>query len=136
MVRPLTRDRDQQILHHMVKFQAQLDGIFGALSHPTRRAILALLERESRVSVSALAQPLDVKLPAMMKHLDVLSDAKLIRRSKRGRTVTVELSPRPLREAMDWLEPYKRLWSARLDRLTAYAEARESQAQVKGKWRL
>jgi DNA-binding transcriptional ArsR family regulator len=120
----------------MVKFQTQLDGTFGALSHPTRRAILALLERESSVSVSALAQTLDVKLPAMMKHLDVLSDARLIRRSKRGRTVTVELSPRPLREAVDWLERYKRFWSASLDRLTAYAEAKESQVRARGKWRL
>ena len=117
----------------MVKYQAQLDETFGALSHPTRRAILARLEREPSLSVSALAQPLDIKLPAFMKHLDVLTEARLIRRSKVGRTVTVELSPRPLREATDWLDRYRRLWSASLDRLTAYAEAKESQARARGR---
>lgn len=115
----------------MVKYKGRLDGTFGALSHPTRRAILARLEREAPQSVSALARPLDIKLPAMMKHLDVLSDAKLIRRSKLGRTVTVELVPQPLGEAMDWLSRYRRFWSPRLDRLAAYAEARESEARAK-----
>ena len=113
----------------MVKYQARLDETFGALSHPTRRAILARLEREPALSVSALAQPLDVKLPAFLKHLDVLVQARLIRRFKVGRTVTVELSARPLKQASSWLDRYKRLWSARLDRLTAYAEAKEA------KWR-
>ncbi len=117
----------------MVKYQTPLDGTFGALSHPTRRAILMRLEQEAPLSVSALARPLDIKLPAVMKHLDVLSDAKLIRRSKLGRTVTVELAPRPLREAMDWLNRYRRFWSPRLDRLVAYAEARESEARAKGR---
>lgn len=117
----------------MVKYQVQLDDTFGALSHPTRRAILARLEREPSLSVSALAQPLDITLPAFLKHLDVLAQARLIRRSKVGRTVTVELSPLPLRQAMTWLDRYKRLWSARLDRLTAYAEAKESQARARAK---
>ena len=117
----------------MVKYQRQLDDTFGALSHPTRRAILARLEREQSLSVSALAQPLEIKLPAVMKHLDVLSEARLIRRSKIGRTVTVQLSPRPLRDAMNWLDRYKRFWSVSLDRLAAYAEARESEARASGR---
>ena len=115
----------------MVKYKGRLDGTFGALSHPTRRAILTRLEREAPLSVSALALPLDIKLPAVMKHLDVLSDAGLIRRSKLGRTVTVRLSPRPLREALDWLNRYRRFWSPRLDRLVAYAEARETEARAR-----
>lgn len=103
---------------------AALDVAFGALSHPTRRAILARLEREPGVSVTDLARPLALKLPAMMKHLDVLSNAGLIKRSKLGRTVAVTLSPRPPHEVMDWLHRYERFWAPRLDRLAAYAEAR------------
>ena len=116
----------------MVKYRV-LNDTFGALSHPTRRAILARLEREPSVSVSALAQPLAIKLPAMLKHLDVLSDARLIRRSKVGRTVTVQLSPRPLRDAVHWLDRYRRFWSVRLDRLAAYAQAKESEARARGR---
>jgi DNA-binding transcriptional ArsR family regulator len=62
-----------------------------------------------------------------MKHLDVLDEAGLVRRSKSGRTVTVEISPEPMREVMDWLGRYERFWSASLDRLQAYAEAREKE---------
>ena len=118
----------------MVNNSAQrLDRIFSALSDPTRRAILARLEREDGLSVSDLAEPFDIKLPAVMKHLDVLSDAGLIRRSKSGRTVTVEISPNPLKGAVDWLQRYERFWSSSLDRLVKYAEAKEAEAQEKGK---
>jgi DNA-binding transcriptional ArsR family regulator len=61
-----------------------------------------------------------------MKHLDVLDQAGLIARSKCGRTVTVRLRPRPMREAADWLRRYERFWSRSLDRLAAYAEAQET----------
>ena len=111
----------------------RLDDIFSALSDPTRRAILARLEREETLSVSELAEPFDIKLPAVMKHLDVLSEAGLIRRSKSGRTVTVELSPDPLRGAVDWLQRYERFWAARLDRLVLYAEAKEKEVDAKEK---
>ena len=63
-----------------------------------------------------------------MKHLDVLDGAGLITRSKVGRTVTVRLAPEPMREAMEWLRRYERFWSQRLDRLAAYAEAKEAEA--------
>ena len=109
-----------------------LDRVFAALGDPTRRAILARLEREDGLSVSALAEPFAIKLPAVMKHLDVLAEAGLIRRSKTGRTVTVEISPNPLRGAMDWLQRYERFWSDRLDRLTAYAEKKERESRGKG----
>lgn len=108
----------------------RLDRIFSALGDPTRRAILARLERENGLSISALAEPFDIKLPAVMKHLDVLSEAGLIRRSKSGRTVTVELFPDPLKSAADWLQRYERFWSARLDRLARYAEAKEREAEA------
>jgi hypothetical protein len=71
-----------------------------------------------------------IKLPAVMKHLDVLGTAGLITRSKKGRTVTVRLAPEPMEEAMNWLRRYERFWSVRLDRLAALAEAEEVKAKV------
>ena len=82
--------------------------------------------------MSELARPFAIKLPAVMKHLDVLADAGLIKRSKSGRTVTVRLSPEPMREAMDWLRRYERFWSLSLDRLAAYAEGKEAEMGEKG----
>ncbi|MDB5423336.1 MAG: ArsR family transcriptional regulator [Phenylobacterium sp.] len=115
----------------MVNYRPSLDRTFAALVDPTRRAILAQLENEDARSVSELARPFAIKLPAVMKHLDVLDDAGLITRSKAGRTVTVRLCPEPMREAMDWLARYERFWSPRLDRLAAYAEAEEAAAKAK-----
>jgi len=114
----------------MAKYSgSHLDRTFAALMDPTRRAILTRLAAESGVSVSALAEPLPIKLPAVMKHLDVLDHAGLITRAKSGRTVTVRLSPDPMREAMDWLRFYERFWTGSLDRLVAYAEAKEAEQQ-------
>lgn len=114
----------------MVKYQEDvLDRTFAALSDPTRRALLARLEAGDDMSVSDLARPLPMSLPAVMKHLDVLGDAGLITRSKEGRTVAVRLSPGPMEEAMNWLRRYERFWSMSLDRLTAYAEAEEAKAR-------
>ena len=110
----------------MVNYQAQLDRTFAALVDPTRRAILARLRRERSATVSELASPFAIKLPAVMKHLDVLHGAGLITRSKAGRTVTVSLRPDPMRQAAAWLSRYQRFWSASLDRLQAYAETREA----------
>jgi DNA-binding transcriptional ArsR family regulator len=116
----------------MVNYSARLDRTFSALVDPTRRAILARLE-EGAASVSALARPFPIKLPAVMKHLDVLDEAGLIRRSKAGRTVTVALEPEPMRAAMEWLKRYERFWSSSLDRLAAYAETKESEARKRGR---
>jgi DNA-binding transcriptional ArsR family regulator len=114
----------------MVNYSPSLDRTFAALTDPTRRAILARLEREDAATVSALAEPFAIKLPAVMKHLDVLDEAGLISRSKVGRTVTVRLRPEPMREAMEWLQRYERFWSASLDRLKSLAEAQEKAAQA------
>jgi len=115
----------------MVNYQhRRLDRVFAALVDPTRRAILARLEQEDSVAISALARPFAIKLPTVMKHLDVLGEAGLITRSKHGRTVDVRLSPAPLREAMDWLARYERFWSPALDRLAAHAEAKEREARA------
>jgi DNA-binding transcriptional ArsR family regulator len=115
----------------MVNYQERLDRTFTALVDPTRRAILAQLERRDSATVSELAEPFAIKLPAVMKHLDVLDDAGLITRSKSGRTVTVRLRAQPMREAMEWLRRYERFWSGRLDKLAAYAESKEAEARRK-----
>lgn len=110
--------------------EAGLDRVFGVLADSTRRAILTRLEAEECLTISDLARPFPIKLPAVMKHLDVLDEAGLIARSKHGRTVDVRLSPAPLRVAVDWLDRYTRFWSPSLDRLAALAEASESEAQA------
>ena len=121
-------------VHHMVNYrEARLDAVFSALSDPTRRAILARLARARALSVTALADPFAIKLPAVMKHLDVLDEAGLIHRVKRGRTVHVEFAAGSLKTAARWLERHQRFWSASLDRLAAYAEARERMAREAGR---
>ena len=107
----------------MVKYQASpIDRTFSALSDPTRREVLMRLKDEPGLSVSELARPLSLKLPGMMKHLDVLSDAGLITRIKTGRTVSVNLSTGPMRDAMAWLNRYESLWTVSIDRLVALVE--------------
>ena len=102
-----------------------LDRTFAALGDPTRRAILGRLARRASASVSELAEPFAIKLPGVMKHLNVLDEAGLITRSKSGRVVTVRLRPGSMRDAMAWLRRHETFWSTRLDRLTAYAERKE-----------
>jgi DNA-binding transcriptional ArsR family regulator len=128
----LTPEEPAGIVHYMVYYrERQLDRTFAALMDGTRRAILARLEREDSATVSELAKPFAIKLPAVMKHLDVLYEAGLISRSKAGRVVTVRIQPKPMREAMDWLRRYERFWSKSLDRLAAYAASKESAATKK-----
>lgn len=111
--------------------QPDLDHTFAALTDPTRRAILLRLADTDGASVSDLARPLPIKLPAVMKHLDVLDSAGLITRQKHGRTVTVRLAADPMRAAMEWLRRYERFWNVSLDRLAAYAEAQEAEQRKK-----
>lgn len=107
----------------MAKCQAPgIDRTFFALADPTRRHVLLRLKDEPGLSVSELARPLSLKLPGMMKHLDVLSDAGLITRTKAGRTVSVHLSVGPMREAMQWLKRYERFWTVSIDRLVTLVE--------------
>ena len=101
----------------MVKHSAAvLDATFAALADPTRRAILARLARGDS-SVSALARPFDVSLPAISKHLRVLERAGLVTQRKQGRTRRCRLAARPLRQASLWLAHYREFWEARLDAL-------------------
>jgi DNA-binding transcriptional ArsR family regulator len=111
------------ILNHMVKYGEQmLDRTFAALADPTRRALLARLRKRDGISVSELAQPFAMSLPAIMKHLDVLSDAGLVTRAKTGRVVACRLTAGPMGQAMDWLNRYQRFWSESLGRLAAFVE--------------
>jgi DNA-binding transcriptional ArsR family regulator len=112
------------ILNHMVKFfsAAPLDRTFAALSDATRRALVMRLAQQPGLSVSELATPFSMSLPAVMKHLDVLSDAGLVKRSKSGRTVACRLDAEPMRDAFEWLNRYEKFWSDRLSSLAAYLE--------------
>jgi DNA-binding transcriptional ArsR family regulator len=116
----------------MVNNQASLDRVFGALGSPVRRAILMRLETEAECSVSDLATPLRMKLPAMLKHLDVLETARLITRKKTGRTMYVSVAPAPLAHASRWLQRYERFWAGSLDKLVAYAETQEHRSKKAG----
>ena len=107
-----------------------LDSTFAALADPTRRALLARLEREDNQSISALAAPFDMSLPAVMKHLDILIDAGLIARAKQGRTVTCSLIAKPMEDAMGWLARYERFWTQQFNRLAAFLENNECSTPV------
>jgi DNA-binding transcriptional ArsR family regulator len=113
----------------MVNHQENLDRVFGALGSPVRRAILMRLESGDDFSVSDLAAPLQMKLPAMLKHLQVLETARLITRKKAGRTMFVTVAPAPMAAASQWLHRYERFWSKSLDRLVAYAQIKEHQTK-------
>jgi DNA-binding transcriptional ArsR family regulator len=116
----------------MVYFRADpLDRTFAALADPTRRALLARLSETEDVSISELARPFPMSLPAIMKHLDVLSDAGLIARSKTGRTVACRLTAGPMEDAVHWLNRYQRFWSLQLERLAEFLEDESCQRTSK-----
>jgi DNA-binding transcriptional ArsR family regulator len=112
----------------MAKYSAsRIDVTFWALADPTRRGVLQRLMDEPGLSVTELAESCRLKLPGMTKHLDVLSEAGLITRTKTGRTVAVNLSAAPMQEAVSWLNQYQRFWTTSLDRLVALVEEDEGQ---------
>jgi DNA-binding transcriptional ArsR family regulator len=95
---------------------ARLDAVFAALADPTRRAIVTRLA-DGEASVSELAAPFDVSLPAVSKHLDVLERAGLLARRKEGRVRRCRLVAAPMRAADEWLARYRIFWDRRLDSL-------------------
>jgi DNA-binding transcriptional ArsR family regulator len=116
----LTRGVKSDIVNHMVNYSSPgLDRTFAALSDPTRRAILARLA-QGEASVSELAAPFDVSLPAVSKHLRVLERAGLMRRQKEGRVHHCRLVAEPLQDAAVWLAFYERFWEGKLDALAGY----------------
>jgi DNA-binding transcriptional ArsR family regulator len=94
----------------------ELDQTFGALADPVRRAILARLAT-GEATVTELAEPFAISLPAVSRHLKVLERAGLIRRGRAAQWRPCRLEAKPLQEAADWLEPYRRLYAERIDRL-------------------
>ena len=106
----------------------QLDTTFAALSDPTRRAIVKRLA-DGEASVTELAAPFAMSLPAVSKHLKVLEKAGLISRGRRAQWRPCRLEPEPLKEASDWLQEYRRLWEERLDRLDEYLQTLQGKEQ-------
>jgi DNA-binding transcriptional ArsR family regulator len=96
-----------------------LDRTFAALADPTRRAILTRLST-GQASVTELAEPFEMSLPAVSKHLKVLERAGLISRGREAQWRPCRLEPAPLKDVADWVEEYRVLWEARLDRLDDY----------------
>lgn len=106
----------------MVENQALLDGTFGALADPTRRAILArLLNGDS--TVTELAEPFDISLQAVSKHIKVLGRAGLVRQTRKGRIQRCRVETGPLFEALAWIERYRRFWDERLAGLSDFLAA-------------
>lgn len=103
----------------------QLSTTFAALADPTRRAILTRLKSGAR-SVNELAEPHDMSLPAISKHLKVLERSGLIERGREAQWRPCQLKAAPLKEAVDWLEHYRRHWEERFDRLDEYLKELQS----------
>ncbi len=102
-----------------VQHMSQLDATFAALSDGTRRAIVARLA-DGETTLSELAEPFDMSLTAVSKHMRVLSDAGLVDIEKRGRTRHCRLSGAPIKEAVDWLNKYESFWIDRFDALARH----------------
>jgi DNA-binding transcriptional ArsR family regulator len=106
----------------MVNHLQALDSTFAALSDATRRGILARLAT-GEASVTELAKPYDMSLPAVSKHLRVLESAGLVRRIKQGRVQRCSLEAAPMKSAAAWIEHYRRFWDVQLDSLQRYLES-------------
>jgi DNA-binding transcriptional ArsR family regulator len=105
------------ILNHMVKdYSPSLDRVFHALAHPARRTMLRRLADGER-NLSELAKPLRMSFPAASKHVRVLERARLVRRRVVGRTHLCRIEGKPLEQASDWLEEYRRIWEENFQRL-------------------
>lgn len=115
--------------NHSATYSA--DAIFGALSDPTRRAVLDLL-RQGSLPAGRIAKAFPVSRPAISKHLRLLRRARLVQERKEGRHRLYQLNPTPLRTVDSWLEHYRRFWGASLTGLKAFVETQHS-AEVSGR---
>ncbi|MEH1996591.1 ArsR/SmtB family transcription factor [Nostoc sp.] len=106
----------------------QLSLTFAALADPTRRAILAHLSK-GEASVSELAKPFKMSLPAISKHIKVLERAGLIVRGREAQWRPCQIQAQPLKEAADWIEQYRQLWEQRLDQLDDYLQELQTQEE-------
>jgi DNA-binding transcriptional ArsR family regulator len=112
----------------------RLSAIFGALTDPTRRAILARLAL-GETTVSELAEPFDISLPAVSKHLKVLERAGLIARGRAAQWRPCRIEPGALKDVDEWLEVYRRTWDERLDRLDEYLGSLQAKDESHGRKR-
>lgn len=112
----------------------QLSAIFGALADPTRRMILSRLVA-GEASVTELAEPFDMSMPAVSKHLKVLERAGLVTRGREAQWRPCRLDAGPLKDAADWIEPYRRVWEARLNRLESYLHELQRKGKTRGRKR-
>jgi DNA-binding transcriptional ArsR family regulator len=110
----------------------QLSATFAALADPTRRAILARLA-SGECSVSELAEPFDMSMPAVSKHLRVLERAGLIRRRREAQWRHCRIEAQPLKGVADWAERYRHIWEERLDRLDAYVQQMKAKEKSHGR---
>lgn len=113
---PLTQPAIASILKEMLNYQVSLDLVFHALSDPTRRLMVERLSR-GPASVSDLARPLTISLPAVVQHLHVLEASGLVRSEKVGRVRTCRMQPQALQTAEQWIAGRRSGWERRLDRL-------------------
>jgi len=118
----------------MLKHQPSLDPIFQALADPTRRGMIARLAL-GPASVSELAEPFDMSLPAIVQHLQVLETSGLVASEKIGRVRTCRIEPDALLNARDWLESQRAAWEARLDRLDEYLKDLQAKEKKHGRKR-
>jgi DNA-binding transcriptional ArsR family regulator len=100
----------------------RLDTTYAALADPTRRAILARLAL-GQASVGEIAAPFPISGPAISRHLKVLEEAQLVRRTRQGQTHMLSLDPEGLKSAQEWLDHYRAFWTASFDRLDAHLKA-------------
>lgn len=105
----------------MVNYSTALDNTFGALAHPIRREILARIAR-GEATVSELAAPASISLPAMLKHIRILEKVGLVVSKKEGRVHICRLNAAPMQEAAEWLAFYKKSWNGKLDALGEFLE--------------
>jgi DNA-binding transcriptional ArsR family regulator len=108
--------------------QAHLDGLFQALADPTRRVMVQRLTR-GPASVSELAEPLAMSLPAVIQHLQILEASGLVSSAKEGRVRTCRVEPKALRTAEQWLASQRETWERRLDRLEEFLAEQDEQAK-------
>jgi DNA-binding transcriptional ArsR family regulator len=116
----------------MVSVADRLDRTFGALADPTRRAILARLAK-GEASVTELAKPFEMSLPAVSKHLKVLERAGLVSRGRERQWRPARLRATPLREVAAWTDPYRRFWEERYDRLDEYLDELQGRGPIQRK---
>ena len=112
----------------------QLSSTFAALADPTRRAILARLAL-GETSVSELARPFEMSMPAVSKHLKVLERAGLIARGREAQWRPCRLDAGPLKDAASWIDEYRQFWSAQVDQLERHLDRMDQPAPTKGKMR-